>query len=635
MERYVDENFVIQTRKKEDAEAEQAKVKVEDDRIRAKINEYETPTQFRERLRMGTGKLEPTSGVCPGFQQANLAFIPSAHVADFTEFCRRNPGPLPVLHQSYESGDFNAEPLSNDFSDARTDAAGYEVYLDGVRQEAQKYLLPPSKYEDMHVFYLGCSFGFENALTKAKIPLRNVDQQKNVSMYRTSVKMNAVGVFGGDMVVSMRYVPREMVETAAAATSPLKKSHGAPVWIGNPAALGIDQIDEPDYGERVHPNKGDVCCFWACGVSAASALQHAKLPLAAAHAPGCMFVCDKPMKEKAPASLAAILINTDRDEYSLCESLSATKIDLVEAAAARDPGHRGIQHMIRPSTLRSASLGLSHAKNILLTTGFPCNPGFPYENDGPCGILALASTLVRLGKSVTFMLDEQQEQHFTILLDEMAEQDLLPRPMPEIVVPKDEGLYRVMKRLESNEWDCLIACERTGMADDGKYHTMKGRVMPTASVDRVEDIWQRALDLEILTIAIGDGGNELGMGKVHEEIITTIPEGDLIAATTSTMYLLTCGVSNWGCWALQFALAILQDDEIHRRYLQKGLIDEKGLTGRKLIMSAGEHWRVTNAVSRQGYLDGITQSMETVDNLPWEEHKRTHQLMYDYADFQI
>ena len=66
------------------------------------------------------------------------------------------------------------------------------------------------------------------------------------------------------------------------------------------------------------------------------------------------------------------------------------------------------------------------------------------------------------------MLDEQQEKHFTILLDEMAEQDLLPRPMPEIVVPKDEGLYRVMKRLEANEWDCLIACERAGMADDGQ-----------------------------------------------------------------------------------------------------------------------------------------------------------------------
>ena len=124
--------------------------------------------------------------------KANLAFIPAEHVNDFSEFCRLNPGPLPVLHKSYETDDFNAEPLSDDFSDARTDAAGYEVYLDGVRQEPQKYLLPANKFENLHVFYLGCSFGFENALTQAKVPLRNVDQQKNVSMYRTNVKMNQV-----------------------------------------------------------------------------------------------------------------------------------------------------------------------------------------------------------------------------------------------------------------------------------------------------------------------------------------------------------------------------------------------------------------------------------------------------------
>ena len=124
-----------------------------------------------------------------------MAFIPTEHVSDFDDFCRQNPGPLPVLHKSYEPGDFNAEPLSNDFSDARTDAAGYELYLDGVRQEPQKYLLPPSKYEDLQVFYLGCSFGFEDALIKAKVPLRNVDQRKNVSMYRTNVRMNEVRSF--------------------------------------------------------------------------------------------------------------------------------------------------------------------------------------------------------------------------------------------------------------------------------------------------------------------------------------------------------------------------------------------------------------------------------------------------------
>ena len=83
-----------------------------------------------------------------------------------------------------------------------------------------------------------------------------------------------------------------------------------------------------------------------------SYLQHAKLPIAAAHAPGCMFVCDKPMKKKPSAELNVIKINTDKNDYSLCSKQSAEKIDLIEAASARDPGHRGIQHMIQPQTLR-------------------------------------------------------------------------------------------------------------------------------------------------------------------------------------------------------------------------------------------------------------------------------------------
>ena len=87
---------------------------------------------------------------------------------------------------------------------------------------------------------------------------------------------------------------------------------------------------------------------------------------------------------------------------------------------------------------------------MLLLLGFPCNPGhFPYENDGPCGILALASTLQRAGKKITFLLDEQQVDNFTIILDEMCEQDLLRRPLPEILVPKGEGIYVCMKRWES------------------------------------------------------------------------------------------------------------------------------------------------------------------------------------------
>ena len=94
-------------------------------------------------------------------------------------------------------------------------------------------------------------------------------------------------------------------------------------------------------------------------------------------------------------------------------------------------------------------------------------------------------TLLRLGKKVTFLLDEQQVGKFTILLDELAEQDLIRRPLPEILVPKDESLYTTMKLLEQGEFDCFVACERAGAGDDGKCHKMSGETMPTASIDRV------------------------------------------------------------------------------------------------------------------------------------------------------
>ena len=97
---------------------------------------------------------------------------------------------------------------------------------------------------------------------------------------------------------------------------------------------------QPDYGDRIHPKKGDVPCFWACGVSAGSALGFAKLPLAATHAPGCMFICDKITKSKENKDVAAVEINAEKKNYSLCLRESAEKIDLIEATAARDPGHR-------------------------------------------------------------------------------------------------------------------------------------------------------------------------------------------------------------------------------------------------------------------------------------------------------
>ncbi len=85
-------------------------LETEKDAENASARVQETPQEFRTRLRAGEGKLAPTTGLCPGYQQANMAFIPDEHFEEFAQFCELNPGPMPVLHKSGEVGDFNADP---------------------------------------------------------------------------------------------------------------------------------------------------------------------------------------------------------------------------------------------------------------------------------------------------------------------------------------------------------------------------------------------------------------------------------------------------------------------------------------------------------------------------------------------
>jgi uncharacterized protein YcsI (UPF0317 family) len=145
---------------------------------------------------------------------------------------------------------------------------------------------------DFVFFLLGCSFSFEEALLKAGIPLRHIEQQKNVAMYRTNIPLNPIGIFHGTMVVSMRPIPKHQVEEAVAITGNYPDVHGAPVHINDPTAIGIHAIEKPNYGEFVEIKKNEVPVFWACGVTPQNVVRQAKLSLAVSHAPGFMFVSD-------------------------------------------------------------------------------------------------------------------------------------------------------------------------------------------------------------------------------------------------------------------------------------------------------------------------------------------------------
>lgn len=232
---------------------------------------------------------KPTAGYCLGYVQANLAGFPSRYAGDFEKFCRANPKPCPLL-EVIGPGSSTSRLLAPG-ADLRDTIPRYQIWRDGICTETVSSLHGIDT-ADFVFFLLGCSFSFEEALVDAGIPLRHLDEQKNVAMYRTSIPLSPVGAFQGTMVVSMRPIPDHRVEDAVAITGRYPDVHGAPVHIGNPEEIGILNIEQPDYGECVEIKKGETAVFWACGVTPQNVVQQAQLPLAVSHAPGYMFVSD-------------------------------------------------------------------------------------------------------------------------------------------------------------------------------------------------------------------------------------------------------------------------------------------------------------------------------------------------------
>ncbi|MHA6786002.1 putative hydro-lyase [Pseudonocardia saturnea] len=244
-----------------------------------------TPAQARARFRAGL--VTPTAGWCDGSTQANLITVPRAQAWDFLLFAQRNPKPCPVL-DVLDAGAV-AGPLLD--GDVRTDIPLYRVYVDG-EQVAETPDVRDWWRDDLVSFLIGCSFTFERALGAAGVPVRHVQQGVNVPMYRTSRRCRSAGAVSGPLVVSMRYVPGALVETAVAVTARYPAVHGAPVHTGDPRELGITDLDAPDYGDAVRREPGDVPVFWACGVTPQAAVVESRPPLAIAHAPGHMLITD-------------------------------------------------------------------------------------------------------------------------------------------------------------------------------------------------------------------------------------------------------------------------------------------------------------------------------------------------------
>jgi len=251
------------------------------------MKSIKSPSELRQliRNREWTG---PTSGAAQGYVQANLVMLPKGEAFNFLLFCVRNPKPCPIL-DVLEPG--RVEPSIAPGADLRSDLPRYRIFENGKFKDEVEDVSDVFK-DDMVSFLLGCSFSFENAMLAAGLPIRNLAEGKNVSMYITDVACRPAGVFSAPLVVSMRPMTPEQAVRAVQITTRFHLTHGAPVHIGDPDQIGIKDIDRPDFGDPVTIRPGEVPVFWACGVTSALAATSTPLPLVITHAPGHMFVSD-------------------------------------------------------------------------------------------------------------------------------------------------------------------------------------------------------------------------------------------------------------------------------------------------------------------------------------------------------
>lgn len=251
--------------------------------------------EVRQQIRQG-GWRRPTAGLAPGFVQANLVILPRDLAFDFLLFAQRNPKPCPVIEVT-DVG--SPEPkLSAPGADLRTDVPKYCVYRDGVLAGEVTDLRSVWR-DDLVSFLLGCSFTFESALLQAGVPVRHIEEQRNVPMFITNIPCAPAGVFRGPLVVTMRPIPAALVSRAVQISGRYPGVHGSPVHIGNPADIGVRALGQPDFGDSVTVRPGEVPVFWACGVTPQAVAMQAKPPLMLTHAPGHMFITDLRNEELA------------------------------------------------------------------------------------------------------------------------------------------------------------------------------------------------------------------------------------------------------------------------------------------------------------------------------------------------
>ncbi len=276
-----------------------------------------------------------------------------------------------------------------------------------------------------------------------------------------------------------------------------------------------------------------------------------------------------------------------------------TLIERIAALARRDPGQRGFPALAGAGDLKAAAEALLQGERIFVVTGFCIRAAMIGENDGLSGSLALADALRQLGKSVTLVTD----RHSSALLAAAAAP--FGSGFPIVSLNQDQGSAdrQIDALLQTQKPTQVVAIERPGSAIDGHRYSMRGERLDDI-VPAADRLLMPSFERDYATIAIGDGGNELGLGSLRDGLKDRIEHGELIFCATPADYVIPAGISNWGAQALVAALSIL--------------------AGRPLLRPPAHERRVLEALLAAGAVDGRSRKRElSVDGVAWDEYAQT------------
>lgn len=273
----------------------------------------------------------------------------------------------------------------------------------------------------------------------------------------------------------------------------------------------------------------------------------------------------------------------------------------IDEIIKEDAGNRNIIPFAKRNTLYDAAKSLLNAKEIVIVTGFYIERMKTGETDGPLGAAFLAQALEKLTYKVTIMTSPFNEQIMQATID------ALHLKVELVIVDAGEELEKFPQILSNPSITHLIALEQMGIALDGNYYNMAGMKI-AIPVARFDSLFVQAREKGITTIAIGDGGNEIGMGSLYSQLFSKI-EKNWILNITPVDYLITAGVSNWGGYGLMACLSYL--------------------VGEPLLHDPQEEKRLLQVILDAGAVDGRTNMrVMSVDGLPIKKHMEIIDLLH-------